>query len=106
MTTRGEGDSTITVMLDGTITAWNPVAERLYHYAAAEAIGNNIEIIVPTDRLEEHRVILSKALKEEPIDGFATVRMAKGERRIHVSLGLRPGRIFRLKYHRGINDHA
>src|SRR5579872_7494192 len=36
--------------LDGTITAWNPAAERLYQYTAAEAIGSNIKMIIPADR--------------------------------------------------------
>jgi PAS domain S-box-containing protein len=76
--------------LDGTITAWNPAAERLYQYTAAEAIGRNIEIIIPPDRLEEHRVMVDRALQGEPIEDFETVRLARDGRRIDVSLSLRP----------------
>jgi len=76
--------------LDGTITAWNPAAEQLYQYTAAEAIGSNIEIIIPADRLEEHRVMVDKALQGEPIEDFETVRQARDGRRIDVSLSLRP----------------
>src|SRR5438445_5908610 len=39
--------------LDGTITSWNPAAERLYGYAASEASGQSIELIVPLDRVQE-----------------------------------------------------
>ncbi len=33
--------------LDGTIMSWNPGAERLFGYKAAEALGKPIELIVP-----------------------------------------------------------
>ena len=46
-------DAIITQSLDGTITGWNLAAERLYGYSAAEAVGQNIALIVPPDRLSE-----------------------------------------------------
>jgi PAS domain S-box-containing protein len=76
--------------LDGTITAWNPAAQRLYGYPAAIAIGSKIEMIIPTDRINEHRALLRKALNEDPIEDFDTVRVARDGRRIDVSLSVRP----------------
>ena len=46
-------DAIITKSLDGTITAWNRAAERLFGYHAAEAVGKHIDIIVPPDRRAE-----------------------------------------------------
>ena len=43
-------DAIITTALDGTITGWNPSAERLFGFTAAEAVGNSIDLIVPADR--------------------------------------------------------
>ena len=43
-------DAIITKTLDGIITGWNKAAEHLFGYAAAEAIGQPIDIIVPEDR--------------------------------------------------------
>jgi PAS domain S-box-containing protein len=80
----------ISKALDGTITAWNPAAERLYQYTSSEAIGRSIRIIIPTDRCDEYRIIVDKALKAEPLDDFETVRVARDGRRIDVSLSIYP----------------
>ena len=48
-------DAIITKTLDGTITAWNRAAERLFGFTAAEAVGKSIDIIVPPDRHAEVR---------------------------------------------------
>jgi PAS domain S-box-containing protein len=76
--------------LDGTITGWNPAAERLYRYTAAEAIGKNIDLIVPPDRRDELAAMIKKSLADQPVENFETVRAAKGGRRIDVSLSIRP----------------
>src|SRR5215213_6529451 len=51
-------DAIVTKLLDGTITSWNPAAERLFGFTAAEAIGQSIDIIVPPDRRAEVRGII------------------------------------------------
>lgn len=51
-------DAIITKTLDGVITSWNPAAEKLFGYAATEAIGQPIDIIVPPDRRDDVRRII------------------------------------------------
>ncbi len=80
----------IAEMLDGTIMAWNSAAERLFQYTAAEAVGRNIDMIIPADRLEENRAMRAKALKGEPIEDFDTIRLARNGRRIDVALSVCP----------------
>ena len=41
------GDAVICTSVDGTITAFNPAAEQLYGYAADEAVGRSVEMLVP-----------------------------------------------------------
>src|SRR5690348_10605521 len=53
-------DAIISKNLDGRITSWNPAAERLYGFAAAEIIGKPITTIVPPELHEEERDILAR----------------------------------------------
>jgi len=85
-------DAIITEALDGTITAWNPAAERMFGYSAQEAIGRNIELIVPEDRRDELRDILGKVARGERTEHFETVRVTRDGQRIDVSLGVSPVR--------------
>ena len=72
------------------ITSWNPAAERLYGYRADEAIGQPVSILIPPDRAGEEREILERALRGERIASYETQRVAKGGRRVLVSLTVSP----------------
>src|ERR1700722_4928529 len=83
-------DAVITKTLDGTITAWNPAAERMFGFMAEEAIGRNIEIIVPQERRNELHDILAKVGRGARIEHFETVRTGKDGRRIDISISVSP----------------
>jgi PAS domain S-box-containing protein len=72
------------------ITSWNPAAERLYGYTAAEAIGQPISILIPDDRRGEETQILASILRGEQIDHFETQRQAKDGRLVDVSVTISP----------------
>jgi len=46
-------DAIMNVSAEAKITTWNPAAERVYGYTAAEAVGKGIEIFVPPDEIAE-----------------------------------------------------
>src|ERR1039458_3528208 len=46
-------DAIISMDLNGIILTWNPGAERLYGYSAAQVLGRPINVIIPSDRREE-----------------------------------------------------
>jgi PAS domain S-box-containing protein len=83
-------DAIITKSLDGTITGWNPAAERLFGFTAAEAVGKGIDFIVPRDRLTEIHDILGRIGKGERIEQYETVRIRKDGNPVEVSLSISP----------------
>ena len=53
-------DAIIGKTLDGIVTSWNPGAEHLYGYTAAEMIGQPISTLTPPDRSDEIETLLSR----------------------------------------------
>ncbi len=87
---KSSNDAIITMSLDGTITGWNSAAERLFGYSAAEAVGENITLLMPDDRLPEIQDALRRIGWGESIDNNETVRLRKDGSRIEVSLSISP----------------
>jgi PAS domain S-box-containing protein len=85
-------DAIVTKTLDGVIRSWNRGAERLFGYTAGEAVGQQIFMIVPPDRVDEERGVLSRLRRGERIDHFETIRQTKDGRRIPISLTVSPVR--------------
>ncbi len=85
-------DAIISKTLDGVVTSWNPAAERMFGYAAAEAIGRHITLIIPTERRAEEDEVLARIRRGQKIDHFDTIRVARDGRRIEISLTVSPVR--------------
>ena len=83
-------DAIVSKNLDGIITSWNKGAERIFGYTAEEAIGQPITIVIPQDRQDEERTILTRIRRGERIDHFETVRQRKQGSLIVVSLTISP----------------
>ena len=83
-------DAIVSKNLDGIITSWNRGAERVFGYTAEEAVGQPITIVIPQDRLDEERTILTRIRRGERIDHFETVRQRKHGSLIVVSLTVSP----------------
>jgi len=78
--------------LDGIITSWNPGAERLFGYAAEEALGKPMAMLIPPERSTEEPTILARIARGETTDHFETVRVRKDGRAIDVSVTISPVR--------------
>jgi PAS domain S-box-containing protein len=83
-------DVIITKTLEGTITSWNAAATRLFGYAAGQAIGQPITMLIPRDRLEEERHIIESLRAGKRVEHYETVRVAKDGRSIDVALTISP----------------
>jgi two-component system sensor kinase FixL len=85
-------DAVISKTLTGEITSWNAAAERIFGYSAHEAIGRNITMIYPPERLSEERENIARISRGEIINHFITVRRRKDGKDIDVSLSMAPVR--------------
>ena len=83
-------DAIVTKSLDGTITGWNPAAERLFGYPATEAVGQRIDLIVPPTRAEEVSDILRRVGWGETIENYETERLRRDGSLVQVSLAISP----------------
>jgi PAS domain S-box-containing protein len=80
----------ISKTLDGVIKSWNMGAQKIFGYTSIEAIGKHISFIIPTEYLEEERMILVKVRNDEIVDNYETVRLKKNGDRFHISLTVSP----------------
>src|SRR6266704_769990 len=87
-------DAIVSIDLDGKILSWNDAATSLYGYAAHEAIGRPIAIVIPEDpeRQQEELDIRARIGTGERILHYETIRRRKDNTSIEVSLSISPVR--------------
>ena len=83
-------DAIVSKTLDGTITAWNAGAEKLFGYSPAEAMGKSMRILLPEERANEESDIMLHIARGESVEHFETVRVRKDGKRIDVSAVISP----------------
>ena len=87
-------DAITATLLDGTLTSWNPAAERLYGYTAAEAIGRSVAMLVRPDQPDELPGLLARLALGEQIQHYETQRVTRDGRALDVDLTISPLRDF------------
>lgn len=75
---------------EGIVLSWNTSAEMLFGYSANDIIGQSINTIIPTDRLEKEAQILKRLKAGEHIQHYETIRQRKDGSLIEVALTLSP----------------
>ena len=83
-------DATMSNTLDGTITSWNPAAERLYGYSSEEIIGKSVTLLSTEDRTGETDAILARVVAGQPVVNFERIERRKDGTVFPVSLTIAP----------------
>ena len=77
----------IVIEPDGRVRHWNPAAEQMFGWTAAEIVGQPLPYL-PPDKKEEFADLMRREFAGERIAGFETTRMRKDGSRIDVSLSV------------------
>ena len=83
-------EAIIGTTLDGTVTHWNPAAERVYGYGADEVIGRSVVMLAPPELANDVFGLLERVRRGERIEAYETTRLTKDGSRIEVSIGTSP----------------
>ena len=76
--------------LDGVLLSWNPAAERLFGYTAAEAVGRSVHLLVPPGREPEEQDVLARIRAGQDVTHFETVRRRRDGRLVEIALTVSP----------------
>ena len=83
-------DAILGTDLDGTVRSWNPAAERMFGYSAAEMIGKPLKVLVPPEREGEAGNRLATVARGRRGERHETTRLTKDGRTIDVALIVAP----------------
>ncbi len=83
-------DAVIGKTLDGAITSWNPGAERLYGYSAAEISGRHIDVLILPENRADEKKIQDAVVRGERVEQYQSDRICKDGTTVRVSLTLSP----------------
>jgi PAS domain S-box-containing protein len=86
----GAEDAIVSKDLDGIIRSWNGGATRLFGYAAEDAVGQPITMLIPQDRLDEEPAILAQIQRGKRVENFETKRLRKDGSLVDISLTISP----------------
>ena len=75
---------------DGRITSWNPAAERMFGFTAAEVLGKSAEMLVADKRQREPAGILARLHRGDRSVQYEAVRLRKDGGEVEVSITASP----------------
>lgn len=88
---RDVGDALIFIDTAGTIRAWNPAAEALFGFTAAQALGQNVHLIIPMHLRDGHDRGFARAMQTGRCSHPGAVRTTRSlhadGRKLYVDMG-------------------
>ena len=87
---KSSDDAIIGKAIDGTVTSWNPAAERLFGFSAAEMIGHSLVELLSPERLAEDGRALQRNADELTVERIETTWRHKNGTMIDVAVTISP----------------
>ena len=85
-------DAIVSVDMDGNIRQWNNAAERMFGYTAAEASGQTLSLIAPSERADAVMDIAARLAQSAYGPSGHSERVTRGGVRLPVSVSIGPVR--------------
>ncbi|HET6172694.1 MAG TPA: PAS domain S-box protein [Gaiellales bacterium] len=83
-------DAIVSRTADGIVTSWNPAAERIFGYNAAEMVGRSIARLTPPEGVLALDEVNASVRRGEVVERFETVRVRKDGRLVEVESTVSP----------------
>ncbi|MFC3100824.1 PAS domain S-box protein [Altererythrobacter lauratis] len=83
-------DAIVAKDTDGVVLSWNPAAERLFGWSAAEIVGQSIRRLIPQDRQHEEDEILAMIRSGEKVGQRLTRRLHRDGHLVDVWVSVSP----------------
>ena len=89
---KSSSDAIVSTTVDGVVTLWNPAAERMFGYTAAEIINRPIFTIIPPALVDKERALINRLAENGRMVRNESIRLGKGGRQLDVAVTLSPVR--------------
>jgi len=83
---RDWSDAIVAHDMEGRIIAWNPGAEAMFGWTAAEALEMNIRELIPEPDREEALGLVQRLSQSEILESYRALRVGKDGQRLEVVL--------------------
>ncbi len=83
-------DAILTKAINGTITSWNPGAEKMYGYSADEILFKPIDMIVPDEKKAAFNEIFKRVECGQLMSPFESMGLRRGGTPIEISVNVFP----------------
>jgi len=87
---KNSNDVIISTQLDGTVISWNKSAEIIFGYSSEEIVGKTLDLIFPSDHLDEVTFISDKIKQGELVNHFETKLKRKDGKLLDISVTASP----------------
>jgi diguanylate cyclase (GGDEF)-like protein/PAS domain S-box-containing protein len=87
---QNSSDSIVSKDLQGRITTWNPGAEQIFGYSAAEMCGQTAAVLLPPERSDEDTALIARVVGGERLQAHETQRLRRDGALLDVSMAVSP----------------
>jgi PAS domain S-box-containing protein len=84
------GETIVGYSTDGSITSWNPAAEKVFGYTEEEMLNKPVTNLVPQNKRAELKTIFSKVMAGESVGGYEIKMTGKGGSPVDIALTISP----------------